>query len=246
MIKQNLKFLPILLAISSASSFANDINIDTIKNKSDINFHDFRNTITDIDIQNKNAFVNLEIQDLVITDIATSFESISNSVKLIKSSDELHTYLKTLGKVKTTSTFNFASVPTNSDNMFENSSASRHLIKNDKDVKKKDDKSLDYNNGEDSNSYMFNLSLKRMFGERFEISVNGVFDTDYVVAGESIKNENNLERSQLHRVFKQTSAININEYSILSYDVKPTGAGNNVRESRFLIVRVTGTDLKRE
>ena len=39
--------------------------------------------------------------------------------------------------------------------------------------------------------------------------------------------------------FEQESLLNINEYTILSSDVKDAGVDNMTRESRFFIVKLT-------
>lgn len=239
------KVLPLFLVMGSGSAFSSDATTLDLKNE-----HQYTDTDTKLKkftefsearriIQNKNAFVNLEIHEVIINDIKQPFDTVNELIKSTKNYTDLEKNLQTLGTLQTNTTLNLNSVPTDQVFIVENSYTNRHLVKKNNEGNKKNEIGLSYNNGERSNSYLFKLNLERLLGGLIKITVDGKTDTDYVVYNGSVKNDTDLERTEAHNVFKQTSAVNLNEYAIISYDVKSTEADNKTRENRFLIIKIT-------
>lgn len=237
------KVLPLCLLIGSGSVFSSDFaTIDFNKDYTDASEKLKRSNAlskTKPMVQNMNSFVNLEIHEVIINDINQPFATVNELIKSTTNSTDLERNLQTLGTLQTNTTLNLNSVPTNQSFIVENSYTNRHIVKKNNEDNKKSEIELSYNNGERSNSYLFKLNLERLLGGLIKITLDGQTDTDYVLYNGSINNDTNLERTDTHKLFKQTSAVNLNEYAIISYDVKSTGSDNKTRENRFLIVKIT-------
>lgn len=234
------KVLPFCLAMGSGSVFATDVgtlerNKEFMKlsHSTDVVLSEARQKI-----QNINKFVNLEMHEIIINDINKPFATVNELIKSTKNSVELEKNLQSLGTLQTNTTFNLNSVPIDQVFIVENSYTNRYLVKKNNEGNNKNEIGLSYNNVERSNSYFFKLNLERLLGGLIKITVDGKSDTDYVVYNGSVKNDTDLERSEAHNVFKQTSAVTPDEYAIISYDVKSTGS-DKTRENRFLIVKIT-------
>ena len=82
--------------------------------------------------------------------------------------------------------------------------------------------------------------MSQRFGDtEMRLFVKGYVNTDYASSDESVKDSVEKERSGMKNSFEQESLLNINEYTILSSDVKDAGVDNMTRESRFFIVKLT-------
>ena len=82
--------------------------------------------------------------------------------------------------------------------------------------------------------------MSQRFGDtEMRLFVKGYVKTDYASSDESVKDSVEKERSGMKNSFEQESLLNINEYTILSSDVKDAGVDNMTRESRFFIVKLT-------
>lgn len=238
--KGYLKLLPLCLAIFSCAVLAD--TVQEIKEKKQLSYDmdRLRNTVA---IYNKNAFVNLEIHEFIINNVDKSFDNIDEIVKQTKTSVELDKYLQTLGIVQSSTTFNFNGVPNDQDTLFENSYIKSHLVKTNTQSNKKNEAGLTYNNVERSNAYFFNVGLKRLMGDSIQMTFNGISDTEHVVTSGTPLIDNDMEKTKVHNIFKQTSAIKLNEYAIISHDVKSSGVDNKTRENRFFIVKITESNI---
>lgn len=235
--KGYLKLLPLCLAIVSSPLLADDDNLREEKNA--MLSSDITSIKASIVAYNKNAFVNLEIHEVIINNVDKPFENVDETIKQTKNSVDLDKYLQTLGSVQMHSTFNLNSVPNDQDTTFENSYTKRQLVKNNTQTSKKNESVLTYNNGESSNAYIFNIGLKKLMGDSIQMTFYGMSDTDYVVSSGSPSVDDKIERNNSKNSFKQTAAIKLNEYAIISHDVKSSGSDNKTRENRFFIVKIT-------
>lgn len=237
--KGYLKLLPLCLAIVSSPLLANDSDDNLREEKNAMLSSEITSMKASIVAYNKNAFVNLEIHEVIINNVDTPFENVDETVKQTKNSVDLDKYLQTLGSVQMHSTFNLNSVPNDQDTTFENSYTKRQLVKNNTQTSKKNESVLTYNNGESSNAYLFNIGLKKLMGDSIQMTFYGMSDTDYVVSSGSPSVDDKIERNNSKNSFKQTAAIKLNEYAIISHDVKSSGSDNKTRENRFFIVKIT-------
>lgn len=235
--KGYLKLLPLCLVIGSCTVFASETDDHIIKAiKQYDTLDDMRSTTA---INNKNAYVNLEIHEVIINNVDKPFNTVNDFVKVTDNPVELDRYFQTLGSIQSSSTFNFNGVPNNRETFFENSYTKRHLVKNNNQATKKNEAGINYNNGESSNSYTLNVGLKQLMNGSIELHINGKFDSDYVVSDSSSKNDRGVERTQSNNIVNQTSIVKMNEYAIISNDTKSSGADNKTREDRFFIVKIT-------
>lgn len=237
--KGYLKLLPLCLAIVSSPLLANDSDDNLREEKNAMLSSDITSIKASIVAYNKNAFVNLEIHEVIINNVDKPFENVDETIKQTKNSVDLDKYLQTLGSVQMHSTFNLNSVPNDQDTTFENSYTKRQLVKNNTQTSKKNESVLTYNNGESSNAYIFNIGLKKLMGDSIQMTFYGMSDTDYVVSSGSPSVDDKIERNNSKNSFKQTAAIKLNEYAIISHDVKSSGSDNKTRENRFFIVKIT-------
>ena len=163
--KGYLKLLPLCLAIVSSPLLANDADDNLREEKNAMLSSDITSIKASIVAYNKNAFVNLEIHEVIINNVDKPFENVDETIKQTKNSVDLDKYLQTLGSVQMHSTFNLNSVPNDQDTTFENSYTKRQLVKNNTQTSKKNESVLTYNNGESSNAYIFNIGLKKLMGD---------------------------------------------------------------------------------
>ena len=217
--KGYLKLLPLCLAIVSSPLLADDDADNLREEKNAMLSSDITSIKASIVAYNKNAFVNLEIHEVIINNVDKPFENVDETIKQTKNSVDLDKYLQTLGSVQMHSTFNLNSVPNDQDTTFENSYTKRQLVKNNTQTSKKNESVLTYNNGESSNAYIFNIGLKKLMGDSIQMTFYGMSDTDYVVSSGSPSVDDKIERNNSKNSFKQTAAIKLNEYAIISHDV---------------------------
>jgi hypothetical protein len=244
--KDYLKVLPLCLVMGSSAVFASDIpdtkNIDEMK----VSQENIKDAITlkrlekeYANINFQNTFVNIEVQEVIVQNVKKSFDEIDKGVKATGDQMKLDAFFQSLGKVQETNTFNFTKVSTNKQVNFDNSYTRKYVA----DIRKPDVKNNSINSSykviESANSYKFEFYLDRFGDKEMRFFVKGDVNTEYGSSDESVKNNIGKERSGMSNSFQQESLLNMNEYTILSSDVKDAGVDNKTRESRFFIIKIT-------
>jgi hypothetical protein len=96
-----------------------------------------------------------------------------------------------------------------------------------------------YKSIESANSYKFEFYLDRFGDKSMQLFVKGDVNTEYGSSDESVKDNIGKEHSGMSNSFQQESLLNMNQYTIISSDVKDAGVDNKTRESRFFIIKIT-------
>lgn len=248
--KDYLKVLPLCLVMSSSFVFAGDIadnmSIDDMKTSQE-NIEKAL-TLKKIereyiqDVQFKNTFVNVEVQEVIVQNVKKSFDEIDKGVKATGDQMALDSFFQSLGKVQETNVFNFTNVATNQKVNFDNAYIRKYAVDTRTADAKNNSTASSYKSSyrivESSNSYKFEMYLDRLGDKAMRVNINGDVNTEYGTSDESVKDNVGRQRSGMSNSFKQDSLLKINEYTILSSDVKDAGVDNKTRESRFFIIKV--------
>lgn len=245
--KDYLKVLPLCLVMGSNFVFASDIadNIDMTKmNESQENIKmaltlkRLENQYIDI-VKTESSFVNVEVQEVIVQNVKKSFDEIDKGVKATGDQMKLDAFFQSLGKVQETNVFNFTKVATNKQVNFDNSYTRRYVVETRKQDLKSTSITSAYKSIESANAYKFEFYLDRLGDKSMQLFVKGDVNTEYGASDESVKDNIGKEHSGMNNSFQQSSLLNINEYTILSSDVKDAGVDNKTRESRFFIIKIT-------
>lgn len=241
-----LKVLPLCFVMSSSVVFASDIpeykNIEDLK----VSQESIKGSIALKKLEKKylkmnfqSTFVNIEVQEVIVQNVKKSFDEIDKGVKATGDQIKLDAFFQSLGKLKETNVFNFTKVATNKQVNFDNSYVRKYMVDKTKPDVKNNSVSSSYKVVESANAYKFEFYLERFGDTEMRLFVKGYVNTDYASSDESVKDSVEKERSGMKNSFEQESLLNINEYTILSSDVKDAGVDNMTRESRFFIVKLT-------
>ena len=122
---------------------------------------------------------------------------------------------------------------------FDNSYTRRYVVETRKQDLKNTSITSAYKSIESANAYKFEFYLDRLGDKSMQLFVKGDVNTEYGASDESVKDNIGKEHSGMSNSFQQSSLLNINEYTILSSDVKDAGVDNKTRESRFFIIKIT-------
>jgi hypothetical protein len=244
--KDYLKVLPLCLVIGSSTVFASDIpdskNIDEMK----VSQENIKDAITlkrlekeYANINFQNTFVNVEVQEVIVQNVKKSFDEIDKGVKATGDQMKLDAFFQSLGKVQETNVFNFTKVATNKQVNFDNSYTRRYMVETRKQDLKNSSITSAYKSIESANAYKFEFYLDRFGDKSMQLFVKGNVNTEYGSSDEAVKDNIGKEHSGMKNSFQQESLLNMNEYTILSSDVKDAGVDNKTRESRFFIIKIT-------
>jgi hypothetical protein len=244
--KDYLKLLPLCLVIGSSTVFASDIpdskNIEDMK----VSQENIKDAITlkrlekeYANINFQNTFVNVEVQEVIVQNVKKSFDEIDKGVKATGDQMKLDAFFQSLGKVQETNIFNFTKVATNKQVNFDNSYTRRYMAETRKQDLKNSSITSAYKSIESANSYKFEFYLDRFGDKSMQLFVKGNVNTEYGSSDEAVKDNIGKEHSGMKNSFQQESLLRMNEYTILSSDVKDAGVDNKTRESRFFIIKIT-------
>jgi hypothetical protein len=244
--KDYLKLLPLCLVIGSSTVFASDIpdskNIEDMK----VSQENIKDAITlkrlekeYANINFQNTFVNVEVQEVIVQNVKKSFDEIDKGVKATGDQMKLDAFFQSLGKVQETNVFNFTKVATNKQVNFDNSYTRRYMVETRKQDLKNSSITSAYKSIESANAYKFEFYLDRFGDKSMQLFVKGNVNTEYGSSDEAVKDNIGKEHSGMKNSFQQDSLLNMNEYTILSSDVKDAGVDNKTRESRFFIIKIT-------
>jgi hypothetical protein len=187
----------------------------------------------------QNTFVNVEVQEVIVQNVKKSFDEIDKGVKATGDQMKLDAFFQSLGKVQETNTFNFSNVATNKQVNFNNSYTRRYMVETRKQEIKNSSITSAYKSIESANSYKFEFYLDRFGDKSMQLFVKGDVNTEYGSSDESVKDNIGKEHSGMSNSFQQESLLNMNQYTIISSDVKDAGVDNKTRESRFFIIKIT-------
>ena len=235
--KDYLKVIPLCLAMSSSVVFAGDIPDQIEPKPVDIgSLSTFKKMDTEIDkIIYQPTFVNVEIQEVVLKNTKKTFDEIDTSVKSIKNQLELDKFFQSAGDVQETNIFNFTKIHTDKNVKVNNSYVRKQVVNANNSSKN----SQLQNIIENSNQYNFNINMSRFGDKCIRVSIDGRIDKEYSHADLVANAVMNKEHGGMSNSFNQSALINIDQYTILSSDVKDSGAGNKSREQKLFIVKVT-------
>lgn len=156
------KLLPLCLMMSSSFSFASDVDYDYVK--------EVKRDIPGITSPFKNNFVNVEIQEVVITDIKKSLDDIDGNVKATKNALELKELFKSTGELVENNILKFNNVALDRDVSFNNTYSRISLD----DTNKNDDYQVNHS----SNSYKIDLILYRSEKDTIQFGIKGKITAD--------------------------------------------------------------------
>lgn len=235
--KDYLKVLPLCLSISSSVVFAEDISYDIVKTPTEYTtLLELKKKDNEIDkISRQNTFVNVEIQEVVIKNTKKTFDEMDASVKLIKSQMELDKFFQSAGDVQETNVFNFTKVDTNHKVNVNNAYVRKQIVNTNTGSKT----SVLQNIIENSNQYNFNIEMNRFGDMSMRITLDGVIKSEYSHADLMANAVTNKEHGGMSNSFNQSALINMEQYTILSSDVKDAGLGTKTREQKLFIVKLT-------
>lgn len=244
--KDYLKVLPLCLVMGSSFIFASDnsenveimnMKVSQDKIKEAITLKMLEKTYSNINFQN--TFVNVEVQEVIVQNVNKSFDDIDKAVKLTGDQMRLDAFFKSLGKVQETNVFNFTNVAINKQVNVDNSYTRRYMVDKSKQDFKNNSINSSYKVIESSNFYKFEFYLDRLGDKSIKLFVKGDINTEYGSSDDVDKDNTGKEHIGMSNSFQQESLLNINEYTIISSDVKDAGVENKTRESKFLIVKLT-------
>lgn len=210
------KLLPLCLMMSSSFSFASDVDYDYVK--------EVKRDIPGITSPFKNNFVNVEIQEVVITNIKKSLDDIDGNVKATKNALELKELFKSTGELVENNILKFNNVALDRDVSFNNTYSRISLD----DTNKNDDYQVNHS----SNSYKIDLLLYRSEKDTIQFGIKGKITADN--AGQ---NSTPYKKSGMDNSFDQTSGVKVNEYTVFS-------TVSNLGETRFLIIKVSNPTIQ--
>lgn len=235
--KDYLKCLPLCLAMSSSVVLAADIP-EQIKSKPvDVeSLLTLKKMDTEIDkIIYQPTFVNVEIQEVVLKNTKKTFDEIDTSVKSIKNQFELDKFFQSAGDVQETNIFNFTKIHTDKKVNVNNSYVRKQVVNANNGSKN----SQLQNIIENSNQYNFNINMSRFGDKSIRVTIDGLINTEYSHADLVANAVTNKEHGGMSNSFNQSALINIDQYTILSSDVKDSGLDSKTREQKLFIVKVT-------
>lgn len=206
--KKYIKILPLLLIMASGLAVA-----------SESNYPEIQRDIPGITNPFRNNFVNVEIQEVVLTNINKSLDDIENKVKSTKDALELKEFLKSTGTLVENNILKFNNVALERDVSFNNAYSRISLDENKKSDEPKVNKS--------SNYYKIDLLIYRSESDTVQFSITGQITADNSGENSYPKNNYGMDNS-----FKQSTGIGLNQYSVIS-------TVSNLEETRLLIVKVT-------
>lgn len=180
--------------------------------------------------QNLRKFINVEIHEVIVNNIQKPFSEIDTSVKLAKNTIELDKAFQSFGDVQETNSFNFSNVLLNRNVNLSNSYSRGYVEKRNVNNKNVDNyQSIMY-------SYNFKFFLWDTATDKIDFKIQGKINTEY---GDDSNNKAYLKKSGMNSEFTQSSNATINEYTIISNDVKDLSFAQKSRESKFLVVKFT-------
>lgn len=210
------KLLPLCLMMSSSFSFASDVDYDYVK--------EVKREIPGITSPFKNNFVNVEIQEVVLTNIKKSLDDIDGNVKVTKNALELKELFKSTGDLVENNILKFNNVALDRDVSFNNT-YSRISLDETK-------KSGDYKINNSSNSYKIDLLLYRSEKDTVQFSIKG-----NITADNAGQNSEPYTKSGMSNSFDQSTGVKVNQYTVFS-------TVSNLGETRFLIVKVSNPTIQ--
>lgn len=180
--------------------------------------------------QNLRKFINVEIHEVIVKNIQKPFSELDKSVKLAKNTIELDKTFQSFGDVQETNSFNFSNVLLNKEASLSNSYSRGYVEKNNVNNKKIDNyQSVMY-------SYNFKFFLWDTATDKIDFKIKGKINTEY---GDDSDNKSHLKKAGMSSEFTQSSNATINEYTIISNDVKDLSFDQKALESKFLVVKFT-------
>lgn len=204
--------------MSASLSFASDVDYDYVK-KVDIDIPGLTSPF-------KNNFVNVEIQEVVITNINKSLDDIDSNIKSTKNALELKELFKSTGELVENNVLKFNNVALERNVSFDNT-YSRISLDETK-------KSGDYKVNNSSNSYKIDLLLYRSEKDTLQFSIKGKITADN--AGQ---NSEPYTKFGMNNSFEQSTGVKVNQYTVFS-------TVSNLGETRFLIIKISNPSTTQE
>jgi hypothetical protein len=202
--------------MSSSFSFASDLNSEYVTEKTW--------DIPGITSPFKNNFVNVEIQEVVLTNIKKSLDDIDGNVKVTKNALELKELFKSTGDLVENNILKFNNVALERDVSFNNT-YSRISLDETK-------KSGDYKINNSSNSYKIDLLIYRSEKDTVQFSIKG-----NITADNAGQNSDPYTKSGMSNLFEQSTGVKVNQYTVFS-------TVSNLGETRFLIIKVSNPTIQ--
>lgn len=180
--------------------------------------------------QNLRKFINVEIHEVVVKNIQKPFSEIDKSIKMAHNTIELDKTFQSFGDVQETNSFNFSNVLLNREVILSNSYSRGYVEKSNVNNKNIDNyQSVMY-------SYSFKFFLWDAVTDKIDFKIKGKINTEY---GDDSDDKSHLKKAGMNSEFTQSSNATINEYTIISNDVKDLSFDQKARESKFLVVKFT-------
>jgi hypothetical protein len=202
--------------MSSSFSFASDLNSEYVTERTW--------DIPGITSPFKNNFVNVEIQEVVLTNIKKSLDDIDGNVKVTKNALELKELFKSTGDLVENNILKFNNVALERDVSFNNT-YSRISLDETK-------KSGDYKINNSSNSYKIDLLIYRSEKDTVQFSIKG-----NITADNAGQNSDPYTKSGMSNLFEQSTGVKVNQYTVFS-------TVSNLGETRFLIIKVSNPTIQ--